>query len=110
MAITDYQKSLEERQAYLLLNVYPQPARSWEKDCAWLFLGCAIWYVYPFDFKGKGRPAMDLNLYKQVAKTLVDETHGREVLNWARTWLISVKMDRALATRLARTTIILCKM
>lgn len=41
-AITDGWKSLEVCQAYLLLSVYPQPARSWEEDRAWLFLGCAI--------------------------------------------------------------------
>ncbi|QRV81483.1 Fungal specific transcription factor domain [Ceratobasidium sp. AG-Ba] len=81
MAITDGWKSLE-------------PARSWEEDRAWLFLGCAI------------RMAMDLNLYKQGAKTFVNEAHEREVLNRTRTWLICFNMDRALATRLGRPTTI----
>ncbi|KAF8597268.1 hypothetical protein BDV93DRAFT_453249 [Ceratobasidium sp. AG-I] len=86
-AITDGWKSLEVCQAYLLLSVYPQPARSWEEDRAWLFLGCAI------------RLAMDLNLYKQGSKTFVNEAHEREVLNRTRT-------DRALATKLGRPTTI----
>ncbi|KAF8748733.1 hypothetical protein RHS01_10579 [Rhizoctonia solani] len=56
-AITDGWKSLEVCQAYLLLSVYPQPAKSWAEDRGWLYLGCAI------------RLAMDLGLYKQASKT-----------------------------------------
>ncbi|GAB1527393.1 hypothetical protein RhiTH_010568 [Rhizoctonia solani] len=41
-AITDGWKSLEVCQAYLLLSVYPQPAKSWAEDRGWLYLGCAI--------------------------------------------------------------------
>ncbi|KAG8704585.1 hypothetical protein FRC08_002160 [Ceratobasidium sp. 394] len=93
-AITDGWKSLEVCQAYLLLSVYPQPARSWEEDRAWLYLGCAI------------RLAMDLNLYKQGARKFVNEAHEREVLNRTRTWLICFNMDRALATKLGRPTTI----
>ncbi|KAG8715199.1 hypothetical protein FRC09_016829 [Ceratobasidium sp. 395] len=93
-AITDGWKSLEVCQAYLLLSVYPQPARSWEEDRAWLFLGCAI------------RLAMDLNLYKQGTRTFVNEAHEREVLNRTRTWLICFNLDRALATKLGRPTTI----
>ncbi|KAG8742281.1 hypothetical protein FRC10_001705 [Ceratobasidium sp. 414] len=93
-AITDGWKSLEVCQAYLLLCVYPQPARSWEEDRAWLFLGCAI------------RLAMDLNLYKQGTRKFVNEAHEREVLNRTRTWLVCFNMDRALATKLGRPTTI----
>ncbi|QRW23088.1 Fungal specific transcription factor domain [Rhizoctonia solani] len=93
-AITDGWKSLEVCQAYLLLSVYPQPAKSWAEDRGWLYLGCAI------------RLAMDLGLYKQASKTYINETHEREVLNRTRTWLICFNMDRALATRLGRPTTI----
>ncbi|EUC56134.1 fungal specific transcription factor domain protein [Rhizoctonia solani AG-3 Rhs1AP] len=93
-AITDGWKSLEVCQAYLLLSIYPQPARSWAEDRGWLYLGCAI------------RLAMDLGLYKQASKTYINEAHEREVLNRTRTWLICFNMDRALATRLGRPTTI----
>ncbi|CUA76993.1 Conidial development protein fluffy [Neurospora crassa OR74A] [Rhizoctonia solani] len=93
-AITDGWKSLEVCQAYLLLSIYPQPARSWAEDRGWLYLGCAI------------RLAMDLGLYKQGSKTYINEAHEREVLNRTRTWLICFNMDRALATRLGRPTTI----
>ncbi|KAB5591031.1 Fungal specific transcription factor domain containing protein [Ceratobasidium theobromae] len=79
-AITDGWKSLEVCQAYLLLSVYPQPARSWAEDRAWLYLGCAI------------RLAMDLNLYKLPTRSFVNEAHEREVLNRTRTWLICFNM------------------
>ncbi|CCO32231.1 hypothetical protein BN14_06285 [Rhizoctonia solani AG-1 IB] len=45
-AITDGWKSLEVCQAYLLLSVYPQPAKSWAEDRGWLYLGCAIRLIY----------------------------------------------------------------
>ncbi|KAL5638649.1 hypothetical protein ACGC1H_003117 [Rhizoctonia solani] len=93
-AITDGWKSLEVCQAYLLLSIYPQPARSWAEDRGWLYLGCAI------------RLAMDLGLYKQAKRTYINEAHEREVLNRTRTWLICFNMDRALATRLGRPTTI----
>ncbi|KAJ1304155.1 hypothetical protein OPQ81_008555 [Rhizoctonia solani] len=93
-AITDGWKSLEVCQAYLLLSIYPQPARSWAEDRSWLYLGCAI------------RLAMDLGLYKQGSKSYINETHEREVLNRTRTWLICFNMDRALATRMGRPTTI----
>ncbi|CAE6498442.1 unnamed protein product [Rhizoctonia solani] len=93
-AITDGWKSLEVCQAYLLLSIYPQPAKSWAEDRGWLYLGCAI------------RLAMDLGLYKPGSKTYINEAHEREVLNRTRTWLICFNMDRALATRLGRPTTI----
>ena len=36
------QKSVETVQAYILLGLYPVPARKWEEDRCWVYLGLAI--------------------------------------------------------------------
>lgn len=35
-------KSVEMCQGYILLSLYPVPARRWEEDRSWLYLGLAI--------------------------------------------------------------------
>jgi hypothetical protein len=41
-ALISGQKSVEVCQAYILLSLYPVPARRWEDDRSWLYLGMAI--------------------------------------------------------------------
>lgn len=51
-SLIDGWKSVELCQAYLLMSVYAVPARRWEEDRSWLYLGLAI------------RIATDLNLHQ----------------------------------------------
>jgi hypothetical protein len=41
-SLIDGWKSVELCQAYLLMSVYSVPARRWEEDRSWLYLGLAI--------------------------------------------------------------------
>jgi hypothetical protein len=41
-ALISGQKSVEVCQAYILLSLYPMPARRWEDDRCWIYLGLAI--------------------------------------------------------------------
>lgn len=41
-ALIDGQKTVEVCQAYILLSLYPVPARRWEDSRSWLYLGLAI--------------------------------------------------------------------
>ncbi|KAG8736497.1 hypothetical protein FRC11_002610, partial [Ceratobasidium sp. 423] len=75
-ALIDGWKSVELVQAYILMSVYPVPARRWEEDRTWLYLGLAI------------RMATDLNLHLPWQGKATGEAHEREILNRTRTWLI----------------------
>ena len=50
-ALISGQKSVEVCQAYILLSLYPVPARRWEDDRSWLYLGMAIRRVPPLFFR-----------------------------------------------------------
>jgi hypothetical protein len=41
-ALISGQKTVEVCQAYILLSLYPVPARRWEDNRSWLYLGLAI--------------------------------------------------------------------
>ncbi|CAE7147292.1 unnamed protein product, partial [Rhizoctonia solani] len=75
-ALIDGWKSVELVQAYILMSIYPVPARRWEEDRTWLYLGLAI------------RMATDLNLHLPWQGKATGEAHEREILNRTRTWLI----------------------
>jgi hypothetical protein len=47
-ALIDGLKTVEMVQAYILLSLYPVPARRWECDRRWLYLGLAIRCAGPF--------------------------------------------------------------
>ncbi|EJT98211.1 hypothetical protein DACRYDRAFT_71277 [Dacryopinax primogenitus] len=87
-------KSLEICQAYILMSVYSLPAKRWEEDRSWLYLGLAI------------RMATDLNLHVPVTTKAPDEVTEREILNRYRTWQICFNLDRSAATQLGRPTAI----
>ncbi|KAF8597278.1 hypothetical protein BDV93DRAFT_562453 [Ceratobasidium sp. AG-I] len=89
-ALIDGWKSVELVQAYILMSVYPVPARRWEEDRTWLYLGLAI------------RMATDLNLHLPWQGKASGEAHEREILNRTRTWLICFNLDRSGATQFGR--------
>ncbi|KZT54039.1 hypothetical protein CALCODRAFT_527825, partial [Calocera cornea HHB12733] len=87
-------KSLEICQAYIMMSVYSLPAKRWEEDRSWLYLGLAI------------RMATDLNLHVPITTKGADEVTEREILNRYRTWQICFNLDRSAATQLGRPTAI----
>ena len=44
-ALISGNKNVEMCQAYLLLSVYPLPARKWEDQRTWLYLGLAVRFL-----------------------------------------------------------------
>jgi hypothetical protein len=66
-SLTDSKKSVELCQAYLLLAIWPLPARKYDEDRTWLYLGLAI------------RMAMDLNLHLPTKLEWLSEQQEREV-------------------------------
>ncbi|CAE6525117.1 unnamed protein product [Rhizoctonia solani] len=123
-ALIDGWKSVELVQAYILMSVYPVPARRWEEDRTWLYLGLAIrvelvqayilMSVYPVParrweedrtwlYLGLAiRMATDLNLHLPWQGNASGEAHEREILNLNRTWLICFNLDRSGATQFGR--------
>ncbi len=45
-ALISGNKNVEMCQAYILLSLYPVPARKWEDQRSWLYLGLAIRFVF----------------------------------------------------------------
>jgi hypothetical protein len=93
-ALISGQKSIEVCQAYILLSLYPVPARRWEDDRGWLYLGMAI------------RVATDLNLYLPNTAKPVNEQHAREMLNRTRVWLNCFNLDRSTGSQYGKMPII----
>ncbi|KAF8530244.1 fungal-specific transcription factor domain-containing protein [Hysterangium stoloniferum] len=94
-SLIDGWKSVELCQAYLLMSVYSVPARRWEEDRSWLYLGLAI------------RIATDLNLHQPgSSKPPTSEKQEREHLNRTRTWLICFNLDRSMSTQLGKPSTI----
>ncbi len=91
MALVEGSKSVEICQAYIIMSVYPLPARRWEEDRAWLYLRLAIGM------------ATDLSLHIPSPTTkFIDERHEREILNRTRTWIICFNLDRSGATQFGK--------
>ncbi|KAI0635754.1 hypothetical protein C8Q77DRAFT_1155518 [Trametes polyzona] len=88
------QKSVETVQAYILLSLYPVPARKWEEDRCWVYLGLAI------------RIATDLNLHHPNTVEPQNEQHAREMLNRTRTWLNCFNLDRSMSSQYGKAPII----
>lgn len=88
------QKRVEVVQAYYLLSLYPIPARRWEDDRSWIFLGQAI------------RVAMDMNLHHPNTAKPRDELHAREMLNRTRAWLNVYNLDRSFGSQYGKMAII----
>jgi hypothetical protein len=88
------QKRVEVVQAYYLLSLYPIPARRWEDDRSWIYLGQAI------------RVAMDMNLHHPNTAKPRDELHAREMLNRTRAWLNVYNLDRSFGSQYGKMAII----
>ncbi|KAJ6492304.1 fungal-specific transcription factor domain-containing protein [Mycena sanguinolenta] len=88
-ALNEGWKTIELCQAYLLLSIYAVPARNWEADCSWLYIGVAI------------RLATDLNLDKEPINRAAEgnEKWERELLNRTRVWMICFIWDHLIATQ-----------
>ncbi|KAJ7127063.1 hypothetical protein C8R44DRAFT_593328, partial [Mycena epipterygia] len=82
-ALISGHKCVELCQGYILMSLYPVPARRWEEDRGWLYLGLAI------------RMATDLNLHLPNTAKPINENHAREMLNRTRVWLNCFNVDRS---------------
>ncbi|PCH34825.1 hypothetical protein WOLCODRAFT_78982 [Wolfiporia cocos MD-104 SS10] len=87
-------KSVELSQAYILLSTYAVPARRWEEDRSWLYIGLAI------------RIATDLNLHQVSTIRPRNDRHRRELLNQERHWLNCHNLDRSMATQFGKPSTI----
>ncbi|TRM64801.1 hypothetical protein BD626DRAFT_400336 [Schizophyllum amplum] len=87
-------KTVDLCHAFILLALYPTPAKRWEDDRSWIFLGTAI------------RIAMDLNLqYPNTAKPQ-NENHAREMLNRTRVWINCYNLDRSMGSQYGKAPVI----
>jgi len=93
-ALISGQKGVEVCQAYILLSLYPVPARRWEDGRSWLYLGLAI------------RVATDLNLHLPNTAKPINEQHAREMLNRTRVWLNCFNLDRSTGSQYGKPPII----
>ncbi|KAJ6570517.1 hypothetical protein DFH09DRAFT_1261132 [Mycena vulgaris] len=86
-AVVGGHKSVDLVQGFLLMSAYPVPARRWEEERGWVYLGLAI------------RIATDLNLHLPTTAAPRNETHAREMLNRTRTWLHCFNLDRSVGSQ-----------
>ncbi|KAJ7686068.1 hypothetical protein B0H17DRAFT_722358 [Mycena rosella] len=93
-ALISGHKSVEYCQGYILMSLYPIPARRWEEDRVWLYLGLAI------------RIATDLNLHLPNTTKPTDENDAREMLNRTRVWLNCFNLDRSTGSQYGKAPII----
>ncbi|KAJ6494758.1 hypothetical protein C8R47DRAFT_381452 [Mycena vitilis] len=82
-ALISGHKCVELCQGYILMSLYPVPAKRWEEERGWLYLGLAI------------RMATDLNLHLPNTAKPINENHAREMLNRTRVWLNCFNLDRS---------------
>jgi hypothetical protein len=82
-ALISGKKDVEMCHGYILLSLYPVPAKRWEDQRSWLYLGLAI------------RVATELNLHLPVTNIPQEEKPARELLNRARLWLNCFDLDRS---------------
>ncbi|KAI0694595.1 hypothetical protein BC835DRAFT_1274282 [Cytidiella melzeri] len=93
-ALIGGQKSVESVHAFILLSLYPVPARKWEDDRGFIYLGVAI------------RIATDLNLHHPNTAKPKNEMHAREMLNRTRAWLNCFNLDRSTGSQYGKAPII----
>jgi hypothetical protein len=102
-ALISGNKNVEMCQAYILLSLYPVPAKRWEDQRSWLYLGLAIRsgsssYLTKFTTHYhviNRRIATDLNLHLPNTAKPLNENHAREMLNRTRVWLNCFNLDRS---------------
>ncbi|KAH9945337.1 uncharacterized protein BXZ73DRAFT_38492 [Epithele typhae] len=89
------QKSVETVVAYILLSLYPVPARKWEEDRCWVYLGLAV------------RIAQDLNLHYLSTAEPQNEMHAREILNRTRIWMNCFNVDKSISSQYGKNFMVL---
>ncbi|EJD40885.1 hypothetical protein AURDEDRAFT_115753 [Auricularia subglabra TFB-10046 SS5] len=89
-SLTQGFKSVELCQAYIIMATYAVPAKKWEEDRNWLYIGLAI------------RIATDLNLHLPTTNPSTNELQERERLNRTRVWLICFNLDRSTSTQFGK--------
>ncbi|KAF8625539.1 hypothetical protein AX15_005306 [Amanita polypyramis BW_CC] len=82
-ALISGKKDVDMCHAYILLSLYPLPAKRLEDQRSWLYLGLAI------------RVATELNLHLPVTTIPQEEKPAREVLNRTRVWINCFNLDRS---------------
>ncbi|KAH7928236.1 hypothetical protein BV22DRAFT_1117670 [Leucogyrophana mollusca] len=87
-------KNEEMIAAYILLALYPVPARKWEEDRTWIYLGLAI------------RFAQDLGLNRPTTTTPLNEHHARVLLSRTRIWLNCFNLDRSTGSQFGQRPIL----
>ena len=107
------QKSIEAVQAYILLSLYPVPARRWEDDRSFMYLGLAIrsavsrLFIFAALTMILCRVATDLKLHHPVtAAAGENELRAREMLNRTRTWLNCYNLDRSTGVQYGQSPVI----
>ncbi|KAG6831799.1 hypothetical protein H0H92_007476 [Tricholoma furcatifolium] len=93
-ALISGHKNVEMCSAFILLSLYPVPAKRWEDQRGWLYLGLAI------------RTATDLNLHLPNTAKPINENHAREMLNRTRVWLNCFNLDRSTGSQYGKPPII----
>jgi Fungal specific transcription factor domain len=112
-ALISGNKNVEMCQAYLLLSVYPLPARKWEDQRTWLYLGLAVRFFNFFLLfmryntnVHRRRTATDLNLHLPMTAKPLNENHAREMLNRTRVWLNCLNVERSTASQYGKPSTI----
>ncbi|KAH7884540.1 hypothetical protein F5I97DRAFT_1468711 [Phlebopus sp. FC_14] len=87
-------KNEEMCAAYLLMQLYPVPAKRWDEERSWIYLGVAI------------RIAQDINLNKPVGTKPLNEHHARVLLSRTRIWMNCFNLDRSTGVQYGKPPII----
>ena len=104
---------METVAAYLLLALWPVPARKWEEDRGWVYLGLALRYVVVYSsgcceltLLLCSSIAVDINLHHVHTVQPRNEQHAREMLNRTRVWLNCYNLDRSFSSQYGKAPII----
>ncbi|KAG9314918.1 hypothetical protein JVU11DRAFT_4026 [Chiua virens] len=87
-------KNEEMIAAYLLMQLYPVPAKRWDEERSWIYLGVAI------------RIAQDINLNRPVTAKPLNEHNARIVLSRQRIWMNCFNLDRSTGTQYGKRPIL----
>ncbi|KAH0832961.1 hypothetical protein J3R83DRAFT_11937 [Lanmaoa asiatica] len=87
-------KNEEMTAAYLLMQLYPVPAKRWDEERSWIYLGVAI------------RVAQDINLNRPITTKPLNEQNARILLSRQRIWMSCFNLDRSTGTQYGKRPII----
>lgn len=94
--------------AYMLLSYYAEPAKRWQDQRVWLYIGLGLRYVVlcslgslPHHHRDI-RVATDLNPQQTPKAKPTNEQEERERLNRDRVWLNCYILDRSVSTLYGR--------